>query len=212
MPAELVRIPGDMEKTRLLSVVIVLIGVCAGAISAQFKKVIVDADPAMGYLLKDVDNILTLPMALNSPELEILSITATCGNVKQHRAYAKAAETLEQAGRADIPLHSGARGPESLGRATPASRLIVDTIRACPGEVTILALGPLTNVATAIHSDPQLIELTKEVVSIGGTITALGEYTHGNTRLRYCRSLGASVPAMAANTSYRRRVGLATLE
>jgi purine nucleosidase len=170
-----------MKGLRPLALLLMVVGLSGQAAFSESIKVIIDTDPAMGYPFKDVDDGLTLLLALNSPELEILGITTTYGNVRQHRANAKASEILRKAGRSDIPLRRGAAGPEDLGQTTPASRFIVETILAHPGEVTILAIGPLTNIATAIHDDPRIIGLTREVVSIGGNITALRQRTRQST-------------------------------
>ena len=135
-------------------------------------KVIIDADPAIGLRFKDVDDGLMLLVALNSPELEILGITTTYGNTSEEVAYEKTLELLELAGRSEVPVFRGAARSDPEGMVTEASRFITETARAYPNEVTLLAVGPLTNVATAFLSDPLGTRRLKEIVSMGGNVSA----------------------------------------
>ena len=139
-------------------------------------KVIIDTDTAMGYVGHDVDDGLMLIMALNSPELEIVGVTAAWGNHTQRKTYAKAVEILEAAGREDIPCLRGASGPHDFGKETPASRFIRKTVLDHPGEITILAVGTLTNVATAMAADIDVAPSSKRVVSMGGRLAPPGKW------------------------------------
>ncbi len=139
-------------------------------------KVIIDTDTAMGYVGHDVDDGLMLILALNSPELEILGVTTAWGNHRQDKTYPKAREILEAAGRQDIPCKRGASGPWDFGRDTPASRFIRETVLDRPGEVTILAVGTLTNVATAMTADVDVAPSIHKVVSMGGTLAPPGKW------------------------------------
>jgi len=134
------------------------------------RKVVIDADPATGYPLKDVDDGLAMLylLALES-EFEILGVTPVYGNAPLKRTVPKACEVLEVAGRTDIPVMPGAACRRDLGRETDASRFLVDAVRDHPGEVTVLALGPLTNVATA-GMDPGFFENVESVVIMGGAL------------------------------------------
>ena len=85
----------------LLAAVIAGLSLPSPASSAPIK-VIIDTDPAMGYKYHDVDDGLMLIIALNSPELEILGVTAAWGNHTQDKTFAKAKEILFAAGRKDI--------------------------------------------------------------------------------------------------------------
>jgi len=161
------------------AMVFLLAMACAPAAAAYGEekiKVIIDTDVAMGYPGHDVDDGLLLLIALNSPELEIVGVTAAWGNYTQDKTYAKAQEILKAADRTDIPCLTGARGPQDFGKQTPASKFIAETVLAQPGEVTILAIGTLTNVATAIMSDPRVAPAIKEVVSMGGTLVPPGHW------------------------------------
>lgn len=152
----------------------------ASPLRAQQKiPVIIDTDPAMGVPFHDVDDGLMLIVALNSPELEILGVTAAWGNDRQAVTYEKAKEILAAAGRGDVPCFAGARSPRDLGRETPASKFIAATVLGRPGKVVILAVGTLTNVATAIKSDPQVAPAIQRIVSMGGTLAPPGRWPLG---------------------------------
>lgn len=137
-------------------------------------KIIIDTDPAMGYRFRDVDDNIAVLLALKCAELDVLGLTVTYGNASQRRARHKAIEALRVAGREDIPCLKGASSPFSLGKETPASRFIVDQINREEEEVTLLAIGPLTNVATAFKSDPSIADKVKEVVLMGGSFILPG--------------------------------------
>ena len=131
------------------------------------RKVILDTDPALGYLFGDVDDALMLAAALADPRLEILGITVGFGNAGQERSYLKAREIVDRAGRPDIPVLAGSSLP-GPARHSEASRFIVSRIRRYPGEVTILATGALTNLAAALDEAPELTTMVRDIVLIGG--------------------------------------------
>lgn len=144
-----------------------------GAIAADApRKVIIDADPAIGVRFKDVDDGLMLIVALNSPELEVLGITTTFGNGSEEISYEKANEIIDLTGRHDVPVLRGADAGDPQWRETEASRFIIDMAYRYPGEVTVLAVGPVTNVATALKHAPEIGAKLKEVVSMGGNVSA----------------------------------------
>jgi purine nucleosidase len=134
------------------------------------QKIILDTDPAMGYPFHDVDDGLAMGIALNSPELEVLGITTTYGNHTGEKTHAKALEIMAEA-KSNVPVYRGADGPEQFSE-TPASKFIRETVLANPGEITIIAIGPLTNLAGAIKSDPKVAGSIKRVVSMGGALQA----------------------------------------
>ena len=185
----------------------VLIGIAALAIlpalptagMAQERiPIIFDTD----FVMPPWDDGLTLMLALQSPELEILGITTVAGNESLERATADSLRMLEIANRTDIPVHVGADMPlvhaksdfavENYGRwysdevveppggfATieaqeeSAVSFIVDTVMERPGEVTIVAIGPLTNIAQAIRAEPEFAANVKQLVIMGGAIALL---------------------------------------
>ena len=154
------------------------------------------------FVMPPWDDGLTLMLALQSPELEVLGITTVAGNESLERATADALRMLEIANRTDIPVYIGADMPlvhaksefavESYGRwysdevveppggfarieaqDEPAVSWIVDTVMARPGEVTIVAIGPLTNIAQAIRAEPRFAANVKQLVIMGGAIALL---------------------------------------
>ncbi|KAK4419357.1 Uridine nucleosidase 1 [Sesamum alatum] len=161
--------------------------------SKQREKIIIDTDPG-------IDDSMAIFMAFQSPELEILGLTTIFGNVTTEDATRNALLLCEIAGCPDVPVAEGS--PEPLKRGTPricdfvhgsnglgnvvlpppsskkseksASEFLVDKVSEYPGEVSILALGPLTNLALAIKRDSSFASKVKRVVVLGGSFFALG--------------------------------------
>jgi pyrimidine-specific ribonucleoside hydrolase len=153
------------------------------------SRVIIDTDPG-------VDDALALLLAMRSPELKIEAITPVAGNVPLDLTLPNALRMVEIAGRTDIPVAAGARAPlmrrlvtatyahgeNGLGGAifpepttkpvaTPAAEMIRQIIRKYPGEVTLITIGPLTNIATALNSDPELASMVRALVMMGGSLS-----------------------------------------
>jgi inosine-uridine nucleoside N-ribohydrolase len=152
-------------------------------------RVIIDTDPG-------VDDALALLFAMRSPELKIEGITPVAGNVPLGLTLPNALRMVEVAGRTDIPVAAGAKTPlvrrlvtaayvhgeNGLGGAVfpepkiqpvpqPAAEFIRQTVRKYPGEVTLITIGPLTNIATALNSDPELKGLVPNLVMMGGSLS-----------------------------------------
>ena len=160
---------------------------------ASPRKLIIDCDPG-------IDDAVALAIALFDPRLEVLAVTAVGGNVPPQRATtnlhalvsALDPPRLPRVGAAsnDVVLPhrpASVHGPEGLGGLAlpevplhgghPSEKVIWETIKAHPREVTILALGPLTNVSRVLKRDPGIAELIGAVVACGGTIHASGNAT-----------------------------------
>ncbi len=136
------------------------------------RKIIVDTDPAIGYRFRDVDDALALLYLLSLPEeFDVIGITAVFGNAPLSKTYPKALEVVETAGRKGLPVLPGADGRHSLGHPADASRFLASAVRSDPGEVTVLAIGPLTNVGTAGICDPEFYANLRELVVVGGTLS-----------------------------------------
>ena len=152
-------------------------------------RVIIDTDPG-------VDDALALLLAMRSPELRIEAITAVAGNVPLELTLPNALRMVEIAGRTDIPVAAGAKAPllrrlvtaayahgeNGLGGAVfpeprthpvkePASEVICQIARKFPGEVTLLTIGPLTNIATALKMDPEVAGMIRALVMMGGSLS-----------------------------------------
>jgi len=153
------------------------------------SRVIIDTDPG-------VDDAFALLLAMRSPELQIEGITPVAGNVPLDLTLPNALRMVEIAGRTDIPVAAGARvplvrrlvtaayahGENGLGGAVfpepktkpialPAAEFIRQTVRKYPHEVTLIPVGPLTNIAAALTSDPELAGLVKGLVMMGGSLS-----------------------------------------
>ena len=157
--------------------------------AAASKKIIFDTDPG-------TDDALALMLALNSPELDVRAITVVPGNVTAEMGLENALRMLSLANRCDIPVAAGAQRPlfQKLITAEfwhgknglanielPPSKckvdarfgpdLIIQLIHASPHEITLVPVGPLTNIALAAEKDPSIVPLVKEVILMGGSIT-----------------------------------------
>ena len=157
-------------------------------LSAQTRDVIIDTDPG-------VDDSFALLIALHSPELKLHAITVVAGNVPLPVGLRNALRLVEVSHRLDVPVAAGAAKPlkrklftatnvhgndgmagAKLPEATihPVKETAVELIRrvvhANPKSVTIIAIGPLTNVAEALQSDPGLAAEIKQIVIMGGAI------------------------------------------
>jgi inosine-uridine nucleoside N-ribohydrolase len=143
-----------------------------------------------------VDDALALLLAMRSPELIIEGITPVAGNVPLELTLPNALRMIEVAGRTNIPVAAGAEGPmvrrlvtatyahgeNGLGGALfpepktkpiaqPAAEFIRSTIRKYPNEITLITLGPLTNIATAFRADDGLPRLVRGLVMMGGSLS-----------------------------------------
>src|SRR5438309_10139894 len=153
------------------------------------KDVIFDTDPG-------TDDALALMLALNSPELDVRAITVVPGNVTVEMGLENALRMVSLANRCDIPVGEGARHPlfqklitaefwhgkNGLGNVElPASKckvdprfgpdLIIQLVHASPHEITLVPVGPLTNIALAVEKDPSIVPLVREVILMGGSIS-----------------------------------------
>lgn len=156
------------------------------------KRVIIDTDP--GH-----DDALAILLALSSPELKVEAITTVAGNQTVDKTTANALKILTVAGRADIPVAAGMSRPlirrlrvaTSHGEtgldgpdlpepafepvAQHAVDLIIETLNKSSEKITLIPIGPLTNIAMVLIKEPAIKEKIERIVLMGG---ALGE---GNT-------------------------------
>jgi purine nucleosidase len=157
--------------------------------TAAAKKIIFDTDPG-------TDDALALMLALNSPELDIRAITVVPGNVTASQGLENALRMVSLANRCDIPIAAGAQHPlfQKLITAEfwhgknglanielPPSKckvdshfgpdLIIQMVHASPHEISLVPVGPLTNIALAVLKDPSIVPLVKDVIIMGGSIT-----------------------------------------
>ncbi len=131
-------------------------------------SLIIDTDPAIGIPFKDIDDGLAILLALANAEVEGLTINH--GNVETSKGIEVAKKVLNVANRSEIPVFKGAEKEEDIGKKTEASEFIVKSVKENPGEISILAIAPLTNIATAILSYEDLLKDLKELVIMGGSL------------------------------------------
>jgi inosine-uridine nucleoside N-ribohydrolase len=157
--------------------------------STAAQRIIIDTDPG-------VDDALAILLALRSPELKVEAITPVAGNVPLDYTLPNALRLVEIAGRPDIPVAAGASHPLVRNLITAAhvhgnnglagvefpapkikpvresaTEIIRRLVRSSPGEITIVAVGPLTNVALALRADPELAGMLRAIVIMGGSLS-----------------------------------------
>jgi inosine-uridine nucleoside N-ribohydrolase len=142
------------------------------------EKVIIDTD-----IGDDIDDAFAVALALRSPELQILGITTTFGDTETRAKLLD--RFLAETGHRGIPVAAGAPTPpkgaftqrryaENNRFARPfhpdAVAFLLDQVRRNPGQITLLAIGPLMNVGAAIDKDPATFRRLKRIIMMGGSI------------------------------------------
>ncbi len=155
--------------------------------SSAARKILIDTDPG-------IDDAMAIFYALASPELVVVGLTTVFGNAETSVCTDNALRLLEIAGRTDIPVAHGVEQPMDMPYRGPvafvhgsdgqgdiflpppttstlpidAAQFMVKTVMDSPGEITLVALGPLTNVATAMQLDPGFSSQLAGIVLMGG--------------------------------------------
>lgn len=152
------------------------------------RKVIIDTDPG-------TDDAMAILLALNSPELDVQALTVVPGNVTAEQGLDNALRLVSLAGRCDVPVAHGAHHPLDQKLVTaefwhgrnglanielPPSKctadprfgpdLIIEMVHKHPHEITLVPIGPETNIALAVSKDPSIVPLVRDVVIMGGSI------------------------------------------
>lgn len=158
------------------------------------KKIILDCDPG-------IDDAVAITMALFDPRLDVLAITATAGTVDARQANINTAAIVAELDPARYPRIGNAappsdapvlddchlNGPDGLAgcnfpsatrqNENPSEKVMADLLRRYPGEITIVCLGPLSNLARLARRDSTAIELIDKVVISGGCLAHAGNAT-----------------------------------
>jgi len=163
--------------------------------------VVIDTDPGLGEPGSDIDDGLAIAYALKSPELEVLALTIVNGNVDVDTGITVARGLAERLGRPDLPVLLGARAPLTRDMAPvralfdavlaqePTSPLVAvgptsnehasdylcRIVKERPGEIVVIAIGPMTNLALAIRRDPLFAVRVKELVLMAGSATGYAQ-------------------------------------
>lgn len=129
------------------------------------RRIWIDTDPAITAGNGEVDDAFALIQALRSPEFEIVGISAVFGNTDIDHTHMMAREIVNRAGREDVPVYrgSGMGGDRSTNPATDA---LISALDQAP--ITILGLGPLTTIATALLQPGVKSHHVDELVFVGG--------------------------------------------
>jgi len=136
-------------------------------------RVLIDTDPGLGLRFADVDDALALFLMLNNNQFEIEGITTVFGNTPVNKGYPLLKKYLKLANKTDIPNKMGASRKEELGILNDASKLLIEKVKENPKELTLLTLGPFTNVATALIHYPEFFDDLKKIVIMGGTLSPI---------------------------------------
>ncbi|MBA61646.1 MAG: nucleoside hydrolase [Planctomycetaceae bacterium] len=167
------------------------------------RRIILDCDPG-------IDDSVALSMALFHRSLDVVAITAVEGNVPAEMATKNVQTVIEQLDPPRLPRIGAAtpndnpdyrdacfiHGRDGLGEAGFVTadhhqrhfseKIICDEVRAAPGEIDIVCLGPLTNVARAIQRDPHFVENVGEIIMMGGSFNGIGNITQTAEFNIYC--------------------------
>jgi inosine-uridine nucleoside N-ribohydrolase len=166
------------------------------------RKIILDIDPG-------VDDAVALCMALAEPSLDVLAVTATGGTVSPDQSTANVQAIVEQLDPPRWPRLGTASKDQMLradGRHLFGSnglcgahfavakrhhqhssvKVICDEVRSAPGDITIVATGPLTNIAAALQQQPDLATMIRHLIMIGGTLGGPGNVTAAAEFNIYC--------------------------
>jgi inosine-uridine nucleoside N-ribohydrolase len=166
----------------------------------------------------DIDDAVALSYLLRQPRCELLGVTTVTGGVNRRAALVEIIAAA--AGRTDVPIHTGAGQILFTGPGQPqvpqyeavknrphrkdyppntAIEFMRQTIRSRPGEVTLLAVGPMTNLALLFATDPEIPALLRQVVLMCGVFTANAGHGPG------AREWNALVDPLATAVTYKAR-------
>jgi purine nucleosidase len=168
-------------------------------------RLIIDTDLGMGTVGSDPEDGMAILYALNAPDVRVDGLTLVQGNVPIAHSWPNAHHLLTLVGCPDLPVHAGAVLPRNPNRrrlqtawldqraavpqtvpavAAPvgppggsAAAFICRTVLGAPGEVTVVAIGPLTNIAAAIEAEPEVATAMASLVIMGGTVAVPGNVT-----------------------------------
>ena len=202
-----------------------------GANREPSLRLILDTDPG-------VDDAVAILMALAAPQAEVVGLTTLGGNVPRARATRNALSLLQAAGRSGIPVAQGAARPlsgryrpsvafhgpgglsarlpepESPAIEQPAVNFLEERLTAHPGEVTVVALGPLTNLSRLEQRRPGILGRSAGVVIMGGAVETAGnvtpraEFNFHSDPLAAAHILALDNPAALVDLAACRQVGI----
>ena len=158
----------------------------------QKKKLYIDTDISLGTPGAEIDDGAALMMLLNHPEMDIIGIGSVFGNAPVAEAYQNLDRLMHYCDRSDIPIGLGTDQPlegnmdwfaswrNSYGKTVAwqprpsqiaSTELLIDCVKKNPGQISILAIGPLTNIAKAIQQVPEIMPDVREIFAMGGSFS-----------------------------------------
>lgn len=155
-----------MVDARLLTLVALLASITGGELEAETTAVWMDVDPAVMRGGHEPDDGLALLQAFHSPELEVRGVSVVFGNAPLETGYPIGREIVERFGPRGLAAYRGAASAAELGEETEASRALAEALE--QERLTVLALGPVTNVATVLERRPELAERIDRIVAVAG--------------------------------------------
>jgi purine nucleosidase len=131
-------------------------------VGESLTRILLDTDLAMGAPGSDIDDGFALALALAEPRIRVELVTTVGGNSDVVTSTRLTHELLEVLGRPDVPVVEGAPAGDA------AAQELVRRVLAEPGELTVVAIGPLTNLARALELEPSFALTVREIVLMGG--------------------------------------------
>jgi inosine-uridine nucleoside N-ribohydrolase len=164
------------------------------------RRIVLDCDTG-------TDDAIAIMLACSRPELELLGVTAVWGNHAVEHTADNSLRTLDLVGRSDIPVFAGCSGPikptddQQDGSPEPdtlpipastrsidpvhAVEWLVETARSATEQLTLVPTGSLSNIASAVHADPTIVEAIDEIVIMGGVVERDGALPEVETNVGY---------------------------
>ena len=141
----------------------------AAGVSSQTTRPIalwIDSDPAVGVKERDVDDGFALLQAFHSPEVDVRGVSIVFGNTSLDRAWPIGQSIVRRFGPPGLRAYPGASGAADLGVETEATRALAAALT--HDSLVVLALGPVTNVATVVMNHPELTRNIARIVAVAG--------------------------------------------
>lgn len=175
------------------------------------KYVIFDCDSTVGLPGKPMDDALALLYLLGRPEeVQVLGITCTFANGTAKEVYQSTRQLLQEIGRTDIPLLPGAdRGEDPR---SDAARFIADRVKERPGEISLMAIGSMTNLYGAWLLDNGIFDQVKEIVLMGGYTAPVFYHTRHLEELNFSEHPAAAACVLNRGRNISILTGNNTLE
>jgi purine nucleosidase len=178
---------GRMKRAQFFAALAALVLMSAGSVLTKGQAPGTTPTPAPQLVIldtdigDDIDDAFALALVLRSPELQLLGVETAFGDTELRARLVD--RYLAAVGRTEIPVMAGVPGPQTnhfsqaaYARQWPEQKhksgvdFLLNQIRAHPGQITLIAIGPLSNIGAAIQRDPATFKQLKRVVIMGGSV------------------------------------------